>query len=424
MDCNDKIYEGVFLERQNNLWGCVDIIGNTLIPCKYDIVSIRNYGDDIIHIICGYNGEFFTGEHGEKEKTIYTGIYDLYDIHGNLLIGGFCDYEYDKITTSYSFLFGKQWKLYPKKTNSPWSYNHYECAKHGKWIVLSADFIISFNYSLQYIDRLTKSWFTSKCSLKGGVLHYKNNVLYGEFKGYTSPVPFPSEVLFDRVWIANANTIVGVNHPNCANEEKYIICISNHIKSKNYSWTETIDEHYSFVYQNRLGLVKDGKEVLPCDFTYISKPINGWVFLVKKYPFIPDSSTWGKYFVLLYKVKDHYYSDAEFRNSVVAIRVIEENRVKQLFNEGVFELHQIGDNNDDLKSYAVSKKSSQHFTTSFLEALGTPVEKDETSLFNQWCSAEVVEKEIKRPAKDYDSHDYYGLKDALDGEIDAYWNID
>lgn len=43
MDCNDKIYEGVFLERQNNLWGCVDIIGNTLIPCKYDIVSIRNY---------------------------------------------------------------------------------------------------------------------------------------------------------------------------------------------------------------------------------------------------------------------------------------------------------------------------------------------------------------------------------------------
>ena len=419
---NNEIFNGVFLKRENNLWGCVDNTGSTLIPSKYDIVSTRNYGDDIIHILCGHDGYFFKGKHGEKENTIYTGIYDLYDPYGNLLIGGLSDYEYDKGTSTYKLLFGKEWKLYPKGNNS-WDYDHYKCTKRGKWMILGNDFTIPFNYSLQYIDNLTGHWFSSKNSLKGGIFQYKDNQLVGEFHGYKSLIPFPKDILFDKMSIINASTICGINNPGCANEERCIIFINKHTKSKFYTWTDTIDEHYTFVYRGRLGLLKDGKEVLPCEFDFMTKPFNDWIFIVKRYPFIPDASTWGKYYVLLYKIKDHYYSDAELRSSIPAINIVDGDTVEQLFHNDAFELHLVGEDPNDLKSYAISKKFSNYFVSTFADLLSKPIEKD-TPSYSMWRSADMVEKEKRGKNNDYDDHDYYGLMDALDGEIEAYWNID
>jgi len=418
------ICEGIASVFNGHKWGCLNKDGVYLIPCLYDLVSFHKYDDNKNLILCASGGDFFTGIQGGKERTIYTGSYDLYDTKGNFLLGGFNDYEYHYETSTYRFLYGRKWKLFPKKSNYLLESNRFHIGKRGKWIILNQDLIFPFDCHLQYVDRITGYWFTSKHSLEGGRLYLKDDVLYGEFKGYSVPIKFPNDVLFDKISIINTTTFLGINHPNCANEEQSVIYMNKMTKSSYYEWTETIDEHYTFVYRGKLGLLKDGKEVLPCEFEYITKPINNWVFIVKKYPYIPDERTWGKCYVLLYQIKDSFYSDYQFRTSVIAIKMIDKEYLEQLLYQGAFKLQKVGADSTNIKSYALIENNSDFFEKGLLDQLHKPLKKEDEYYYNYWQSCDLMKLMRERKKKNYDEQDNYGLMDALDGDPEAYWNID
>ena len=418
------LYEGFARVFDGQKWGCLDKNGEFIIPCLYDIITMHIHKDSKSHILCAHEGMSFSGWHGSKEETIYTGIYDLYDNYGDFLIGGFNDYEYDEDYSIYKFLFGRQFKLIPKAPDKPWSKNRFHLSNRGKWIVLGEDFVVPFDFRLQYIDVFTCDRFTSKHSLKGGLFYLKDNILYGEFKRYAVPIAFPIDVLFDKISVVNKTTILGINHPSCANEERSVIYLNSHIKTNYYKWTNTIDEHYTFVYQGRLGLLKDGKEVLPCEFEYVTKPINDWSFVVKKYPYIPDKCTWDKYYVLLHQIKDCYHSDFQFRNSLVAIRIIDKEIIEELLCQGAFLLSKVGEDRNSLKSYALMDGYQKWFEKNFIQQLHEPQDKKQQYYYNYWMSSELMEIMKKGLNNNFGNHDNYGLMDALDGNPDAYWNID
>ena len=40
MEVKEEIYPNIFLQNENNLWGCIDDNGKSIIPCKYDIIAL------------------------------------------------------------------------------------------------------------------------------------------------------------------------------------------------------------------------------------------------------------------------------------------------------------------------------------------------------------------------------------------------
>ena len=406
-------------------WGVIDSMGNTVVPFIYDEIKIRENASGMILIMCGYDGEFYkgyTGRSNHKEETIYTGKYDLYDSKGEFLLGGFCDYEFDLQTMTFLFLFGRKWMLYPKHSDHPWEVNRFSLGNPGKWIMLNMDFNIPFDYNLQYVDPITHYYFTSKDSFKGGRFLYEKNKLMGYFKRYTSPICFPADILFDKITNVNSTTILGINHPFCANEKRRVVHIGSHIKSDCYYWTETIDEQYTFVYRYGLGLLENGKEVLSCDYAFITKPVDGWTFVVKSYPYIPDKRVHGKYFVLLWDLKQYKY-DFQIYKAIVAIEVIDKKDIEGLLYEGALKLYKVGEDETSLSSYTVQNKNIHRFNDSFVKMIHAPVNVYEPS-HTYWQSSEGMKLKKEGPIKSHYEDDHYGLMDALDGNPDAYWNID
>ena len=99
-------------------WGCIDESARIIIPIRYDTIEFRQY-DCGPQIVCGRSGVLLTGtrELGFYEKnTIYTGVYDLFDMDGTLLLGGFDDYLFDSISRLYHFFFGRSWTIIANST--------------------------------------------------------------------------------------------------------------------------------------------------------------------------------------------------------------------------------------------------------------------------------------------------------------------
>ena len=398
-------------------WGVIDCTKRLIIPYKYDTIELRQYDDLCFHLLCGYDGIIYTGNNRnivDEEVTIFTGVYDLYDIKGTFLLGGFSDYEYNKTSKTFQFLLGREWTLYPKK--STWEYNRFSCFIRGKWLLLSLDFCVPFNYRQQYVNTKIGYPFTTSHSLLGGQFKYKDKKLLGQFKGYDSPISFPEDILFDKVETINTNTIIGYSSYG----KRCIINIEAHKKSALYSNSDVIDEHYSFIYQNGLGLLRDGQQILSCNYEYITKPVDGWVFVVKRYPYIPDSSVWGKYFVLLWDLKKYKY-DFQIYKTLVAIDVIEKDKFKELLYKGAFKLIKVGDDVNNLNSYTLKSSDLSLFKDSFVDLIQKPRSVNEELEYNYWQSAELMKEE---PKPNEDIYDHYSLMDALDGDPSAYWNIE
>ena len=72
------------------IWGCMNKDGQIIIKAKYDCFKIKDN-----FILAGRNGEMLYHDN-HSNATDYSGVYDLYSSSGELIFGGFSDFQYNK----------------------------------------------------------------------------------------------------------------------------------------------------------------------------------------------------------------------------------------------------------------------------------------------------------------------------------------
>ena len=110
---NGKETKYIVKVKNNDKWGCYDEDCSFIIDCKYDEISILDGW-----IECCRDGDFLYPEVDyNKYSSIYDGTKDLFDIEGNLLIGGYnhLEFEYKQY---FKFYFGTKYEhYYVKRTD-------------------------------------------------------------------------------------------------------------------------------------------------------------------------------------------------------------------------------------------------------------------------------------------------------------------
>lgn len=80
----------------------------------------------------------------------------------------------------------------------------------------------------------------------------------------------------------------------------------------------------------------------------------------------------------------------------------------------------------DLKEVSLTEKATYLFYDDFLKQLDNPLKKVITSFEDKYWYTDIElrkKKDSSKMSRDLSPNDY-SLMDALDGEPDAYWNID
>lgn len=388
---------------QDGLWGCVTNNQN-LIPFKYDVLTYRNYGDGHCYISCGYNGIIIKHNGAFKKEYRYTGQYDLYDVSGEFLMGGFDDYLYDSLSDTYRFMFGKSWKIGKEFCHAKYH--------NSKWIVLNSEFCLPFNSN--YLSNFKGRRF--ECSA----------TKYNDFINGNLP-NLPTEIFFESIKTINSTTLLckQCSSRSLRNEVYALLNLEQHYLSNYYKYLIPINNEYYFSYDVGLGLLKDYKEYLPCKFTYITRPKNGWVFIARPYPYIPYNGFENKFYVLLWNVEVN--PDFYIKYAAVVISCIDGINLHNLFKSNAFTLFQTGKDKYLLSSYSVLSEYVHWFDSSFQMSLNSPLSVSLIYSHCNWKSAEDISYLLEQNEKIITQDNYpefFSLLESLDGNWDAYWNID
>lgn len=99
--------------KKNGKWGCYDENCAFIVDCKYDEINIINGW-----IECCRDGQNLYSETDfERYEAVYSGLKDLYDLEGKLIIGGYNHFELEK-NKYFKFYFGTTFGEYiVKKTD-------------------------------------------------------------------------------------------------------------------------------------------------------------------------------------------------------------------------------------------------------------------------------------------------------------------
>ena len=112
------------------IWGCINAEeGKVIIDDQYDCFKLQDG-----FILGGRNGCMLYEDTGRDfYESEYGGIYDLFDLSGKLIIGGFSYFLYDNQRQIYFLLYGGRWQQYPDR---------YTFIKgNSRWLVLTRDLI-------------------------------------------------------------------------------------------------------------------------------------------------------------------------------------------------------------------------------------------------------------------------------------------
>lgn len=142
--------DGNFFCNINNAeWGCTNDEGILIIPPKYDCLKIE--GD---YIIAGRDG-YMLYHDDSSYGSDYSGVYDMYDNTGKLLIGGFSKYSLMPTSGVFMFYFGGSW-VHSRELINEWNgiyINDYSFNPQiGGWIITDCTFktITKTNKGIQY----------------------------------------------------------------------------------------------------------------------------------------------------------------------------------------------------------------------------------------------------------------------------------
>ena len=436
----DVFCEGIANVSDGNKWGCISCLGEILIPIKYDVIIIEEFEYAHFYIVCGRDGFFsrFGTIKGRNRSNVYTGIYDLYDFDGQLLIGGFSDYKYNEEEKLFSFLFGCVFEKRPGIA-SP---EYVRLDGNSKWVILDKNFCLLLNR--ESVKGKIIDWkLVNRRKIAGEIVTDSDEFITIKNKRDATSallIDLPEYDLFDQVeYDRKCSQLI------CKKDSKYsVVYIGKNnesswpfqnIHSKYYDYVRPLTEEFTCILEKQLGIgvLRKGLHVLPCEYSYITKPVNNWCFAIKKYPFYPESTNVGCYFAVLLNVQhrilklsdSYFYTDA-----IVAIQRIEnEQMVEKLLSEGVFILYSLDDSNDGIESITVHKSFIHLFSKDFCEKIGDCHKLGLRKISTKpqyWASKEDMLYALEDHSPQYFSaiDDFSTIEDALEFDSEAYWNRD
>ncbi len=437
----ESFCHSVALVSDGKKWGCIDNSGKVIVSIKYDTTKVKEYDEGHFHIICGRDGVFCDRIRVNDKyiKNGYTGVYDLYNIDGELLIGGFDEYVYLPKPRLFCFLFGRKWEIsefWASKVMTAFS-------RDAKWLVLNEYFCFPsgkdkmkgkiFEWKILHRKKIAGAYFTDNGNFNG--------TLYSSDANDALFIDLPDRVLFDKVeeckWLLHT-VICEKNNRYCViNVDERSNSSTCHRISQYYKNVDPFDDTYTCVLEDyNIGLVRYNELVLACDYTHITRPVNDWIFAIKPYPYYPESQFKNCYFALLLNIKDasKYRTPFQIYDALVAVKKIEGEDLEKMLNDGVFRLYSINGTNKGIQSITVKEEFLKFFSEEFCESIGDSRKIDGISILlshththkDYWKSSNLLLKslEIMAMHNDLQYEDSNSIWDALEYDPDAYWNID
>lgn len=383
------------------LWGVVNCNGKRIIDAKY-----LNYKMQSGFIIAGRDGHYFPDD-DDRDYAWYgsnfDGVYDLYNKKGELLIGGFREFEYDERNGIFIFFFGGEWKKYPA-FDDDWNNIHITGYKFERgvdlWLILDKD----LKTILRDKDGNPKQFrkgFIGKIEIKkedNKIRHVYN---------------MPIELMANGFSHVAINSVI-INDCNSKYHKSQAVDIATGKKTKLFSKIEQVTEKlFYFADNNKVGITNINSDVLIGDCLLITYPINNYVLIGKK-------ESEDKFCVLLYNL------DNLAQPVAVAIQSISKD---DLVDHALGHWLKMGVDSSLSGTKALIMPNSRFLDNKFKELVST--KEDTDYIFGSHDNSYFFSDDycFKPYEGNYDDggnewQDYWDISDAFDGEPDAYWNID
>lgn len=250
-------------------WGCVNKSGKIIIDAKYDCFKL------IDGFILGGRDGNFVGSEDNNDYTRhdnYTGVYDLYTMEGELIIGGFREMIYDERQELFAFFFGGRWERYCSYSDVWNSLNFYDWRfsyLNDLWLIIDKN----LNTIMRNADGTQHHFakgFIGKIDIRkkdNKVSHVYNMPIHLMAKGFCS---------FGN----NCAIIRNSNNDSCAN--KAILDTTTGKQSEYFECIRQISAHQFFFGKDRkCGITTITSEILPAEYQMFTLPVKGFFFAAK-----------------------------------------------------------------------------------------------------------------------------------------------
>ncbi|MDE7421438.1 MAG: WG repeat-containing protein [Muribaculaceae bacterium] len=381
-----------FSDIEGATWGCMDQNGMIIIDPKYDCFKVGDH-----FILAGRDGSFLSDEDGNDytRSDKYSGVYDLYSLNGELIIGGFREVIYDEKNKILALFFGGQWDRY--------------CSYEDDW-----NNIHHYSYTFKYGNDL---WLIIDENLNT-IQRNEDGNPYSFNKGFIGKVETKNEDK-KKKHIYNMPIRLmakGFSHfgDNCAfikenNDEESKIAALDYktgISTPFYDSIKQLNDTLFFIAEDRkVGIRTLTEVVLQLDYYLFTIPINGYFFAAKIYD--NDHST-----VELFHINN-------LENPIcISINKIE---TSALINDiGFGRLKMIFDGGNELRHMKIARK--ELFSKDFLDM----IHPEESHYFSKkwedhyFFSTEYgIGYDYKDDNDSYDDHDY--MRDSWDAMTDGMY---
>lgn len=370
------------------LWGCMNEDGKTLVPVKYDCIKIVSD-----YILAGRDAELFT-DYNLNHSSDYTGVYDLYDLSGTLLIGGFRTFEYIEEQGLFKFLFGGKWEhvcdLIDEWNDVYHEYNSFDNT-NAKWLITDKELraIKLTKDNEEYVFRKGSKITITKSKEEKRIVNYWNCSL---------------DVLFK-----SCPTVAGQYLIAESGNQYYAIRLSDGKESTLYDEVKHICDNLFFVrLGDNVGIVDFyGNIILPINYVALTYPVCSYVFGV----------TEGKNGVCNV---DLIVLNADCFQEYRAVSNARLSDVLSSMKYGIWGIY-VRDDYAGLKSISVYRKHL--FDKEFLELINPYQEENIHSKFSQcyWFSnhSALKIKQSYNDDRDEDNDEY--MKDSWDAMTDGMY---
>lgn len=384
-------------------WGVIGIDGNVIIDANYCNFKVQS--DFILAGRDGYNFPDDDDEDYSWSCPNFSGVYDLYNKKGELLIGGFREFEFDERTGVTVFYFGGEWEEC-SVFDDDWNDIHIKGKRfnkeNGLWLILDKDFrtILRDNH---YKQKQIEKGFIGKIS---------KTIENKELKiSFNIPMDFMAKG-FSHVAINSV--IVNSNNSNIHNSQA--IDIMTGLRTKSYSKIEQIsNSFFVFSKRNKVGITNIFSRPVIENCLFITYPVGGYML-------IPKEKSAGLYDVFLYKISNLP------NPMILAISDIKEEELVRLVDCCWLKAH-YDETNLGLKALTLPK--GDFWTLEFLNAISIQEERDyyifsknneNRYFFSEDCRLASDESDTNDGSSYYSREDSF--MDAYGDAPDAYWGRD
>ena len=227
-------------------WGCMDYDGKQIIPAKYECFKVTEK-----YILAGREGYIL----GSDEDN-YSGIYDLYTKNGELIFGGFRQFE--EINNHYLF----------------------SLDRNENWLVLD-DNLLSVNLGSEGDQVQFQKGFVASITIiknekprivcDGEVIEIEENAITHHYN-------------FDKsLLLKEKPKFIGEYMITTEQELSRAIRLSDGVPSEYHNEIYPINEKLLFARdKNKVGIVSfEGSSILPMDYFAFTYPVNNYLFAFK-----------------------------------------------------------------------------------------------------------------------------------------------